>query len=395
MLKQFEIRNYKNFRDSVTIDFSKVGGYKYNEDCISNRLISKMIIYGRNATGKTNLGKALMDISYTLSVSRVMYREDGAYLNADNHDKYAKYMYIFQFGNDELIYEYNKSSKYRLYDEKLKLNGVECFYYNFETKDSRFENLKSIEAETAIVERFTGARDNSEEEEDDDDDDVVDEQLSLSFLGWLINNTALPFNSVLLKLHAYVSDMVMLNPINQQFMIMRYRNVYKQFFQLLAEDDALSDFEKFLNTLGVKCKLKIAKLPDDRYQLYFKHNKLIPFVENASSGTLAITDIYRRFVMGRMRTTTLMLLDEFDAFYNYEMSEKLIMFLKEKSPNSQIIFTTHNTNLMSNRLMRPDCLFILSQKEKLTALCDATQRELREGHNLEKMYISGEFCKYE
>jgi AAA15 family ATPase/GTPase len=77
------------------------------------------------------------------------------------------------------------------------------------------------------------------------------------------------------------------------------------------------------------------------------------------------------------------------------MSEKLIMFLKEKSPNSQIIFTTHNTNLMSNRLMRPDCLFILSQKEKLTALCDATQRELREGHNLEKMYISGEFCKYE
>lgn len=394
MLKQFEIRNYKNFRDSVTIDFSKVGGYKYNEDCISNRLISKMIIYGRNATGKTNLGKALMDISYTLSVSRVMYREDGAYLNADNHDKYAKYMYTFQFGNDELIYEYNKSSKYRLYDEKLILNGVECFYYNFETKDSRFENLKSIEAETAIVERFTGARDNSEEEEDDDDV-VVDEQLSLSFLGWLINNTALPFNSVLLKLHAYVSDMVMLNPINQQFMIMRYRNVYKQFFQLLAEDDALNDFEKFLNTLGVKCKLKIAKLPDDRYQLYFKHNKLIPFVENASSGTLAITDIYRRFVMGRMRTTTLMLLDEFDAFYNYEMSEKLIMFLKEKSPNSQIIFTTHNTNLMNNRLMRPDCIFILSQEEKLTALCDATPRELREGHNLEKMYISGEFCEYE
>ena len=38
---------------------------------------------------------------------------------------------------------------------------------------------------------------------------------------------------------------------------------------------------------------------------------------------------------------------------------------------------------------------ILSETGKLTALCDATKRELREGHNLEKMYISGEFDKYE
>lgn len=46
-----------------------------------------------------------------------------------------------------------------------------------------------------------------------------------------------------------------------------------------------------------------------------------------------------------------------------------------------MILTTHNTDLMNNRIMRPDCLFILSQKGNLTALCDATQRELREGHH--------------
>lgn len=42
--------------------------------------------------------------------------------------------------------------------------------------------------------------------------------------------------------------------------------------------------------------------------------------------------------------------------------------------------------------MSPDCLFILPSEGKLTALCDATGRELREGHNLERMYISGEFA---
>lgn len=57
--------------------------------------------------------------------------------------------------------------------------------------------------------------------------------------------------------------------------------------------------------------------------------------------------------------------------------------------------TTHNTNLMTNRFMRPDCLFILSGSGSLTALSNATVRELREGHNLEKMYISGEFERYE
>ena len=40
--------------------------------------------------------------------------------------------------------------------------------------------------------------------------------------------------------------------------------------------------------------------------------------------------------------------------------------------------------------MRPDCYFILSDN-KLTSFADATNRELREGHNLEKLYMSGEF----
>ena len=73
----------------------------------------------------------------------------------------------------------------------------------------------------------------------------------------------------------------------------------------------------------------------------------------------------------------------------------MIQFFKKKYPKCQMIMTSHNTNLMTNRIMRPDCLFILSRYGTLTALCNATERELREGHNLEKMYISGEFEKYE
>ena len=52
--------------------FHKVGGYKFNEDCLSNNILSKVLIYGRNATGKSNLGLALFDITKNLSSRPLM-----------------------------------------------------------------------------------------------------------------------------------------------------------------------------------------------------------------------------------------------------------------------------------------------------------------------------------
>jgi hypothetical protein len=72
------------------------------------------------------------------------------------------------------------------------------------------------------------------------------------------------------------------------------------------------------------------------------------------------------------------------------MSWRKLVELLEHLPNLQTILTSHNTNLLSNRIMRPDCYFILTQ-DKLTSFANATDRELREGHNLEKLYMSGEF----
>ena len=174
----------------------------------------------------------------------------------------------------------------------------------------------------------------------------------------------------------------------------RFRSQNQIFNESLEKKGRLKDFQDFLNAMGIECKLVLKKLPDGQRELYFAHEQLVPFYANASSGTLALMDLYGRLV-SKVGEASLIYLDEFDAFYHYEMAENVIRFFKEKYPKCQIIMTSHNTNLMTNRIMRPDCLFILSRKGTLTALCDATERELREGHNLEKMYISGEFEKYE
>ena len=72
-----------------------------------------------------------------------------------------------------------------------------------------------------------------------------------------------------------------------------------------------------------------------------------------------------------------MFIDEFDAFYHYELAESIVLLL-EKMNQTQVILTSHNTNLLTNRIMRPDCYFILT-RDRLTSFANATDRELREG----------------
>ena len=82
-------------------------------------------------------------------------------------------------------------------------------------------------------------------------------------------------------------------------------------------------------------------------------------------------------------------MDEFDAFYHYELSENIVKMLEDEF-DCQVILTTHNTSLLSNTIMRPDCFFILNDG-RITSICNSTSREFRLGHNLEKLYKSGEF----
>ena len=365
MLKKFTVSNYKNFKDEISLDFSKIGEYSFNADCLSMRLI-----YGRNATGKTNFGRALLDIKILLYG---MFRNDenSVLINADSQDT-AKFIYEFQFGSDEVIYKYSRFANTELCDEELYINGEAIFKCDFKNSKFDFKGLSIISAETVNTNRYLKK-------------DEMDNEYVLPFLRWLINNTAFSDDSVLIQLSKYVRKMDMITVGHD----LLYSN--RNFLENLKNPVYLHNFEDFLNVMGIECKLVLQELPDGQAELYFSQNKLVPFYSTASSGTLALTSLYQKIVSN----CSLIYIDDFAAFYHYEMAEKLICYFKDKYPECQFIMTSHNTNLMTNKIMRPDCLCLLSSKGTLTALCDATERELREGHNLEKMYISGEFEKYE
>lgn len=127
---------------------------------------------------------------------------------------------------------------------------------------------------------------------------------------------------------------------------------------------------------------------DGRKAIYCHfENKDADFFKIASTGTRSLSLFYYWYI--RMEKASFVFIDEFDAFYHFELSESVQRHLKKMS-GVQIFTTTHNTDLMSNDLLRPDSYFLL-ENNRIKAISELTEKELRQAHNLQKMYKAGAF----
>ena len=117
------------------------------------------------------------------------------------------------------------------------------------------------------------------------------------------------------------------------------------------------------------------------------HRRDLVFDLISSSGTQALKLFF--YWMKHFNQVKFLFMDEFDAFYHYELAEAI---LKDVSADTrfQTVFTSHNTSLISNRILRPDCYFEM-ENGRMGPLSERTERELRMGNNLEKLYRGGEF----
>ena len=367
MLKKFSVTGFKNFSETITMDFSDVRDYKFHPECITDGLLNTAIIYGKNAAGKTNFGLALFDIVSHLTINSATEGLYDYYLN-EHESESACFEYAFQFGSDEIIYSYKKIDSQELFSEYLRMNSQVLLnsepYCGSYGPD--FSGLESISP--------TLNWDNWER------------IIGKSYLKYFLNNSAIDKSHPLIKMRDFISNMVFFRGLNEdklgQFIGARKKSAYYDFIA-----DHIDEFNDLLKAAEINKKVRGIKDPDDVLRLYFDTTPPMPFFKTASSGTKALHNFFYWYKTSP--NASFMYIDEFDAFYHYELAETIVTML-EKMPHFQKILTSHNTNLLSNRIMRPDCYFILTQ-DRLTSLVNATDRELREGHNLEKLYISGEF----
>lgn len=90
-----------------------------------------------------------------------------------------------------------------------------------------------------------------------------------------------------------------------------------------------------------------------------------------------------------MQKVSFVFIDEFDAFYHSDVSKNIVQLLRD-SDKLQAVLTTHNTDIMTNDLLRPDCYYLLNN-DIVKSLPNSTEKELRFAHNLQKLYKGGAF----
>ncbi len=130
MLQKFGVRNYRNFQEQLIIDFGSVGGYKFNTECVTNDTIAKMLIYGSNATGKTNLGRALRDIKYTLNNYGVVHASENI-VNANSEENTCEFTYEFRFDSVLVDYIYEKDEDDEVVKESLFIDKKCCYAIDY------------------------------------------------------------------------------------------------------------------------------------------------------------------------------------------------------------------------------------------------------------------------
>lgn len=368
MLTKFTVKNFKCFRGKFIFDLSTAKNYTFNPECVKNGIVNSSIIYGYNGIGKSNLGWALFDIIEHLTDKTRIEIPYLNYINAYNDDDVAEFDFEFNFEGDVVRYKYLKTDYKTIVAEWFWINNIELIAIDRRNGDTNFScMLKGTESLNRVI---------------------PDSQLSV--LKYVKNNSVLDDsreNRAFKNFFFFIEHMLFFRSLEDRTYIGQEvkRN---SLANDIINSDKVEDFENFLNAANVKCKLSVVEENGEKKLTFDFGKKKILFHEIMSTGTSSLMLFYCWFLQMLKNEVSFVFIDEFDAFYHHELSRLIINKLKECGV--QFVVTTHNTSIMSNDLLRPDCYYLM-YNDKILPLSKCTSKELREAHNIEKIYKSGAF----
>ncbi len=358
VLRRFTVEGYRGFDGPVTLDLTAVGDYGFNRRCIRDGIIRKCMVLGRNGCGKSDLGLALHDIAVTLTDPGT----DGGrcdprtFLNVHSGSGRARFVYELQDGDRVIVYSYSKTSPDRIVHETLTVDGSTVFEVGDGADD--LSGLAVHGAEVPDPEAASGR---------------------MPLLRYVIDGTVQGNGSPLSSVMRFARGIMYLGPDGGMDDALRY----------VVDHDLVAGLQGFLSDMtGSEVGLAIADVPGNGREVVRRMGDgYLPFHTVASGGTVQLVRLFH--LMERIGDATFLYIDGFGPHYHHTLTERVVMWIRSMD-HVQVVFTSHDTSLVCNRILRPDCYLVMDGRG-LNPLPYLTDREIREGHNLGRLLRGGEF----
>lgn len=362
MLTKFAVKNYRGFSERIEWNLENPSSYTYNTQAIKDGIVKNGIIYGPNGAGKSNFALALFDIILHLTQKNKNPHQIDTIVNVYHPNDLVSFEYSFRFGQKVIEYNYAKSVNC-IVEEQLTIDGKSIFILKggkLDISTSDFPMRNDIKKQ------------------------LVHSSNKVSVLGYLWSVYPLSAKHPLMQLKKFVDGMLLFWNLEDRGFA-GFENGGAQIEEFIISNGLIDEFSEFLkSTSGQDFKFRKPNVGDKL--LICDMGTGVPFVKIRSTGTSSLTLLY--YWIKKMQNATFVMVDEFDAFYHFDLSFKVCKKLFDLP--GQVFVSSHNTYLMTNDLLRPDCNFIID-KNMIKPLCACTDKELRLGNSMEKMYRANAF----
>lgn len=388
MLCQFTFKNYKSFKDEVTLDLQPTNISEHVLDD-KEKYLPLAAIYGPNGSGKSNLIDALYglvskimrpicaacDIKNCPELQKKKHRILPFKLNSLSLDEPTDFELIFKTKQAE--YKYNLSVK----DDVIIFESL--FMYKLESK--RLIKLFTREHNTQIIINKTKFKGISVS-------NVTDTLPLLSFLR--ITHKDIDVIQDIFKWLEYGLEIINYsNPYTEaRIFIPKTDKIKNTVLQMLKEMDI--DIEDY----------RIEKDNEDSIEIYTKHcannSEAELTLGEESSGTIKLFGLLPEVAYSILNGSTLVV-DELDAKLHPKLLEYIIELYRNLSKNkkgAQLIFTSHDLMTMTPELFRRDEIwFVAKNSEQSSQLYSLVEFKKENGmpprkdEKYGKQYLEGRY----
>lgn len=417
MLIEFNVQNYRSIKNEMTLSMVASNSDKTSlqnnliKGVLKNdTLLRSALIYGANASGKTNVLLALNFLKRLILNSATHPKGTGIRfepfkLDSTSKIKPTEMKVIFLKNKIRYIYEvsYNKE---RVIFESLQLYESirpKIIFKRYFTKPK----VKDISKYHKINEYYYYFPDYTKKQKE-----IADKtNENTLYLSKTRTENFKPTDDV----YAWFDELVFIGPdgINEEFTLKlaekhkKYRNLILNALNIadFAIDDFKSDskeitgFENFPHQIkqffAQNPHIKPAnKITQNDFSIYHK-GKPFNFMLEESEGTKRMFNVIGP-IIDVLENSKVIIFDEFEVKLHPELNRFILDLFHNPSQNkgnSQIIFTTHNTNLLDlDRIRRDQVWFTEKNPETYaTELYSLLEFKPRKDKNIERGYLAGKY----